>query len=50
MSDLSKILAEDEREMLKLIAPSVKNASNPHDLGGSDSENDNPCQTYINSH
>ena len=41
MSDLSKVLAEKQKEMLKLTAPTVKKTSNLHNLGDSDSEAEN---------
>ena len=41
MSDLFIILAENQREMLKLIAPSFKKSSYLQNLGDSDSETDN---------
>ena len=41
MSGLSKILAEYQRKLLKLKAPSVNNQSNLQNLGDSDSETKN---------
>ena len=40
MSDLSKILAENQREVSKLKAPVVKKQSNIQNLGNSDTENE----------
>ena len=51
MSDLSKISTENQREMLKLIAPTVKKQSNLQDLGDLNSETENifaaPTSTHI---
>ena len=53
MSDLAKILAENQKEMLKLLAPSVKNTSEPQVLENCDSEEENafdaPTSTPIRS-
>ena len=38
MSDLTKILAENQREMLEPIAPAVKNPATVQNLENSDSE------------
>ena len=47
MSDLTNILAENQREMLKLIAPTVTKSTIPQNLEDSDSEtlNTNPAST-----
>ena len=37
MTDLNKILAENQKEILKLTTPPVKKTSNQHDLCDSDS-------------
>ena len=44
MADLFKILADNQREMFKLIVPSVKKPSNIQDMRNSDSENENVFQ------
>ena len=41
MSDLTKILAENQKEMLKLIAPAVKKPATVQNLKNSDSEPEN---------
>ena len=41
MTDFTEILAENQMELLQLIAPSVKNFSNLSNLGDSDSEAEN---------
>ena len=38
MSDLTKILAENQKEILKLIVPTVKKTSSRQNLGVSNSE------------
>ena len=44
MSDLSKILADNQRGMFKLTAPSVNKPSNIPDIGYPDSENETVVQ------
>ena len=41
MSDLTKILAENQKECLRLIALTVKKSTNPQNLEDSDSEKEN---------
>ena len=38
LCDLTKILAENQKEILKLIAPTVKNSADPQNIKDSDSE------------
>ena len=57
ISDLTKILAENQKEMLKLIAPVVKNPTSVLNLENSDSEPENvlpnttstPIKTKVNT-
>ena len=53
LSDLTKILAENQKEMLKLTAPTVKKSTIPQNLEDSDSETENThpasTSTPINS-
>ena len=45
MSDLTEILAENQKEMLKLIAPTVKNPTNSQNLENTDTELENVLPT-----
>ena len=41
MSDLTRILAENQKEILKLISPTVKKSTIPQNLGDTESETEN---------
>ena len=45
MSDLTKILAENQKEMLTLIAPTIKNPTSSQKLENTDSEPENVLPT-----
>ena len=49
MTDLSKILAENQTEPLKLTAPSTKSRNNPLNVEDTDSETENafPATTLL---
>ena len=51
MSDLTKLLDEDQKDFMELIAQTTKKPSNPQNLGDSDSETANvvaaPSSTAI---
>ena len=53
MSDINKIVADNQREMLKLIGPTVKKRTFPQNLEDSDSETEkkqNASGIYISSY
>ena len=47
MSDFAKILAENQMEMLKLIAPNAKTTLGPQDVENSDSEEENTFVVHL---
>ena len=47
MSDLTKILAENQKEVLKLIAPNTKTSFEPQNLENSSSKEENTFIAYI---
>ena len=49
MSDLAKISAENQKEVLKLIAPTANKTSNLQNLGDSDSEAENTFMAPIST-
>ena len=49
MSDLSKILAENQNEMLRLIAPAIRTQDNRPDVENSDSETENVFPTITST-
>ena len=49
MSDLTKILAENQKEMLKLITPMTKRSSDHRTLEDSDSEPENTTVAHTSS-